>query len=116
MRQQAKNKQEVLKQLCELPSVGPSIAEDLWQLGIRSIKNLRHRDPETLYSEHCAQKGQLVDHCVLYTFRCAVYFASTPEPDPKLLKWWNWKEHDLKNISEKKKGRNLLLKSFISAK
>jgi len=29
---------------------------------------------------------------VLYTFRCAVYYAKTPGPDPRLLLWWNWKD------------------------
>jgi hypothetical protein len=29
---------------------------------------------------------------VLYVFRCAVYFASKPHPDPQRLKWWNWKD------------------------
>ena len=29
---------------------------------------------------------------MLYTFRCAVYYASTPRPKPALLKWWNWKD------------------------
>jgi hypothetical protein len=31
----------------------------------------------------------------LYTFRCAVYAASEPGPDPELLKWWNWKGRTL---------------------
>jgi len=28
---------------------------------------------------------------VLYTFRCAVYYASNSNHDPEKLKWWNWK-------------------------
>jgi hypothetical protein len=36
--------------------------------------------------------GRHVDRCVLYTFRCAVYFASESKHDPELLKWWNWKD------------------------
>jgi hypothetical protein len=36
--------------------------------------------------------GQHVDRCVLYVFRCAVYFASESKHDPELLKWWNWKD------------------------
>lgn len=32
------------------------------------------------------------DRCVLYVFRCAVYYASTPQPEPELLRWWNWKD------------------------
>jgi hypothetical protein len=29
---------------------------------------------------------------MLYVFRCAVYYASTRDPDPRLLQWWNWKD------------------------
>ena len=32
------------------------------------------------------------DRCVLYAFRCAVYYASHTTHDPNLLKWWNWKD------------------------
>ena len=28
-------------------------------------------------------------------YRCAVYFASTEDPDPEKLKWWNWKDAPL---------------------
>ena len=90
-----KDKSSVLRELQTIPSVGKSIAEDLWLLGIRSVGQLKNRNPETLYRNHCIQKGMLVDRCVLYTFRCAVYYASTPKPKPELLKWWNWKDRKL---------------------
>ncbi len=85
----------VLKELQVLPAVGPSIADDLYRLGIRSIQDLSSRDPEVLYRRHCRQKGTLVDRCVLYTFRCAIYAARTPRPKPELLLWWNWKDRKL---------------------
>jgi hypothetical protein len=72
--------------------VGPSIAQDLWDLGIRQVADLNKKDPQKLYDQLCAQSGQKLDRCLLYVFRCAVYFASQPNPDPKKLKWWNWKE------------------------
>ncbi len=81
-----------LAELSRIPGVGPSIASDLYRLGIREIADLRGRDPELLYSRLCREMGQHVDRCVLYTFRCAVYFASESKPDPELLKWWNWKD------------------------
>ncbi|MFP4458563.1 MAG: helix-hairpin-helix domain-containing protein [Candidatus Zixiibacteriota bacterium] len=33
------------------------------------------------------------DRCLLYVFRCAVYFAEITEEnrDIEMLKWWNWK-------------------------
>lgn len=85
-------KPDVLRDLRRIPGVGRSIAEDLWALGIRSIADLRHRDPEELYERFCLLAGIRVDRCLLYTFRCAVYFASNDTHDPDLLKWWNWKD------------------------
>ena len=75
-----------------IPGVGPSIAADLHRLGIQDVADLRGRNPESLYAELCREVGRHVDRCVLYVFRCAVYFASESEHDPELLKWWNWKD------------------------
>ena len=80
--------------LSRIPGVGPSIASDLYLLGIRQVADLRGRDPEFLYSELCREMGRHVDRCVLYVFRCAVYFASESKHDPELLKWWNWKDEN----------------------
>lgn len=85
----------ILKELQTLPSVGPSIAKDLHLLGVRSIDGLARRDPEVLYKDHCIQKGMVVDRCVLYTFRCAVYASRTARPKQELLLWWNWKDRKL---------------------
>jgi hypothetical protein len=85
----------VRDELTRLPSVGPSIAADLRSLGVRSIRDLARRDPERLYVRLCELTGERQDPCVLYTFRCAVYAASAPGPDPELLKWWNWKGRTL---------------------
>ena len=74
-----------------IPGIGPSLAMDLWNLGYRSVAELSREDPQGMYETHCDQRGMPVDRCVLYAFRCAVYFASTSEPDPEKLKWWNWK-------------------------
>ncbi|MBN1594876.1 pathogenicity locus, partial [candidate division FCPU426 bacterium] len=69
-----------------------SLARDLWELGIRRVSDLPGQDPEKMYLRLCAQKGGRVDRCVLYVFRCAVYFASTPRHEQRLLKWWQWKD------------------------
>lgn len=81
-----------LKSLQIIPGVGTSIARDLFELDIHGVSDLVGQDPEILYTRHCAQKGMLVDRCVLYVFRCAVYFAETKNPDPEKCKWWNWKD------------------------
>ena len=85
-------KQAILKEFQHIPGVGKSIANDLWNLGFRSVQGLKDRDPEELYLQLCAQQGTHVDRCMLYVFRCAVYYASNETWDAELLKWWNWKD------------------------
>ena len=84
--------QKILKELQVIPGVGKSIARDLYDLGIRKVADLKERDPEQMYLHSCEQVGMQIDRCLLYVYRCAVYFASEPEHDPELLKWWNWKD------------------------
>ncbi len=83
--------QSALKGFRTIPGVGKVVARDLWNLGFRTVADLKDRDPEAMYVQHCTFQGAEVDRCMLYTFRCAVYFASHEEHDPDLLKWWNWK-------------------------
>jgi hypothetical protein len=78
--------------LRRIPGVGPSIAGDLLDLGIRRVSDLETADPQDLYDRLCLLRGAHVDRCVLYVFRSAVYFASHEERDPALLRWWNWKD------------------------
>lgn len=78
-------------ELRRIPGVGPSIAADLAGLGIGRVRDLEGRDPNRLYERLSAQRGERMDRCVLYVFRCAVYFAETPSPERELLKWWSWK-------------------------
>lgn len=73
-----------------IPGIGPNMAQDLRDLGIREVRDLRNRDPREMYETLCDLRGTKMDRCVLYVFRCAVYFAEDPRHDPKLLKWWNW--------------------------
>ena len=67
------------------------MAEDLNDLGIFALTDLEGKDPSAMYDELNRLRGVRNDPCVLYVFRCAVYFAETENPDPDLLKWWNWK-------------------------
>ncbi len=85
-------KEAALKELREIPGVGRNIALDLWNLGIRSTVQLGRQNPESLYVRHCRIVGRPVDRCLLYVFRCAVYFSSHSKHDPRLLLWWNWKD------------------------
>lgn len=86
------NDRQVLKSFQVIPGVGPSIAEDLWNIGIRSLDDLRNNDPEKMYEDICECQGCHVDRCILYVFRLAVYYASYEDHDNEKLKWWNWKD------------------------
>lgn len=83
-----------IKQLTQIPGVGKSIATDLLNIGISRIDDLKGKDPQQLYDRSNQFAGCVQDRCLLYVFRCAVYFAETPasKQDGKKLKWWNWKD------------------------
>jgi hypothetical protein len=84
-------REEVLRELRRIPSIGKACALDLWNIGIRSISDLAGRNPAELYRTLNKVTGQTHDICMLYTFRCAVYFASEAHPDKDKLNWWYWK-------------------------
>ena len=88
------SKESELKSLTKIPGVGKSISLDLWNIGIRNISDLKGMSPEKLYKLSNEQAGMVQDRCLLYVFRCAVYYAETEtaEHDPEKLKWWNWKD------------------------
>ena len=87
----------ILRDFQTIPGVGKSIASDLYELGIRTPLELRNINPEKLYDRLCNFKGVRVDRCMLYVFRCAVYYVSNAKHDPQLLLWWNWKSAGGKN-------------------
>jgi hypothetical protein len=82
-----------IKELMQIPGVGVSIANDLWNIDIKSVAELKGKDPEKIYERSNKYAGAVQDRCLLYVFRCAVYFAETSpaQRDPQKLKWWNWK-------------------------
>lgn len=95
MKRRGVSKRE-LADLMRIPGVGEKTALDLWGMGLRSADGLAGRDPQELYDELCIRQGYAVDRCMLYVFRCAVYYASSEQHDPELLKWWNWKDDELR--------------------
>jgi hypothetical protein len=88
------NNEEQIKKLQIIPGVGKSISRDLWNIGIRKVGDLKWRDPEELYQLSNYHAGLIQDRCLLYVFRCAVYFAETEinDQETEKLKWWNWKD------------------------
>ena len=87
-------KEGEMRALTVIPGVGKSIAADLRKIGIKKVQDLRGKNPELLFDRSNILAGTTQDRCLLYVFRCAVYFAETPEPDrdSEKLKWWRWKD------------------------
>lgn len=81
----------------KIPGVGKKMSLDFIELGYNSTDDLVGESPEDMYQKIMILRGMHVDRCVLYVYRCAVYFASNTNHDPELLKWWNWKD---RNTSE----------------
>jgi len=84
-------KEKILKELQIIPGIGKACALDLWNIGIRKIEDLKNQDPGLLYHKLNVLTGKTHDICMLYTFRCAVYFASEEHHEPEKLNWWYWK-------------------------
>ena len=75
-----------------IPGIGPNLAQDLLDLGFTEAAEILGQDPARMFEDLCELRGQRVDRCVLYAFRCAVYFVSNDSHESELLKWWNWQE------------------------
>src|SRR6267143_6959560 len=73
-------------QLQDIPNVGPAIAADLRQLGIKSPAELLGRDPYAMYDDLCRITGRRHDPCVLDTFIAAVRFMAGEPKKP----WWKY--------------------------
>ncbi|MBN2665233.1 MAG: helix-hairpin-helix domain-containing protein [Bacteroidales bacterium] len=86
-----KKKDKNSNNLLSVPGIGKSLAEDLHILGIHHVSDLADQTPEAMYNDLCKEYNTRLDPCVLYAFRCAVYYAENDKHDPELLKWWNWK-------------------------
>lgn len=87
-----KHSMDTARRLQVIPGIGKSLSQDLIDLGYKDVDDLDGEDPEAMYRRLIALRGHHIDRCVLYTFRCAVYFATEQTHEPELLRWWNWKD------------------------
>jgi len=101
----ARDKAAVLKELQRMPNIGPSIALDLWDLGVRKVSDLKGRDPHQMYEDISRirlkgsgyqPKSGLIDRCQLYVFRAAVYYADNEgKVEADKVAWWKWSDEAL---------------------
>ena len=107
------DKKASLKELQQIPGVGKIIAQDLFDMGFNCIPDLKNQNHELLYIRHNELKGAVQDVCMLYTFKCAVYYAETPleQRDLSKLKWWYWKGNS--NISSIEMDKHIRAKNNL---
>ena len=70
----------------DIPNIGPSIADDLRQLGITTPADLPGRDPYAMYDDLCRITEHRHDPCLLDTFIAAVRFMEGAPKKP----WWKY--------------------------
>lgn len=86
------NKLAFIKELQSLLNVGPAMAKRLYSIGITPAKQLKKSDPEKVYEELRQAEGGMLDICVLYQIRGAIWN----------IPWW-----ECKNLTRRKlKKRN----------
>ncbi len=78
------------RRLQDLVSVGPAMVRDFELMGIRSVAELRRRNPEKLYERLCRVTGKAQDICCLDAFRAAVAQARNPRLPAEQCQWWYW--------------------------
>jgi len=80
----AKVARDRVRQLTDLPNIGPAMARDLEFIGIKSPGQLAGKDPLRLYRSLCRKRGVRQDPCVLDAFMAITRFAGGHAPKPWL--------------------------------
>jgi len=70
------DKERSIKELMTIPSIGKSIANDLWEIGITSIEELKGKDPEFLY-HHQIKLREWFRIGAFYTVSLCSYYVNT---------------------------------------
>ena len=86
------HKNRILNQFQTIPGIGKACSLDFWNIGLRSITDLAGKNPNVLYDKLNTITDVKHDICMLYTFRCAIYFATEKNHDKDKLNWWYWKD------------------------
>ena len=81
-----KKKSSTKNELLSLMNVGPAMQRDLFLLGITTISQLKHADPDELYDRLQKITGKKHDPCVWDVFAAIIHEAKTGEKTP----WWHW--------------------------
>ncbi len=88
-------KKEKTPKICkidELKFLTDEAKEAFRVLEIEDTSQLIGKEGDSFYLDYCVESGDVADKVILYEMRTAVYFANTPKPDEKKLRWWYWKD------------------------
>lgn len=80
----AKVERDRVRQLRDLPNVGPAMAKDLELIGINAPDQLAGKDPLKLYQSLWRKRGVRKAPCSLDVLISITRFMSGDEPKP----WW----------------------------
>lgn len=86
-----------VRQLTDLPNIGPAMAADLRLIGIAHPEQLRGRDPFDLYDELCLATGSRHDPCVIDVFMSITAFMNGAPARP----WWEFTPERKRHLSHK---------------
>ena len=75
-----------VKKLTDLPNIGPSLADDLRQIGIDTPQQLKGKEAFELYEMLCEKTGARHDPCVLDVFMSITDFMNGGEAKV----WWDY--------------------------
>lgn len=82
----SKVRRDQLKELTDLPNVGPRIASVLFRLGIDCPADLERRDGFEMYKTLCEIDDMRYDPCVLDVFMSITRFMNGETP----RNWWSY--------------------------
>ncbi len=82
----AKVRRDHVRELTDLPNIGPAMALDLRLLGFEHPLQLAGQDPQALYDRLNDLTGVRQDPCVLDVLVSVTRFMDGEEPRP----WWHY--------------------------
>lgn len=95
-----KNKAPKNEKIDDLTFLSPEVKEAFRVLEIEETQQLVGKQGDNFYLDYCVESGGVADKVILYEMRTAVYYANTPKPDEKKLRWWYWKDENKDNNEE----------------
>jgi nucleotidyltransferase/DNA polymerase involved in DNA repair len=78
------------RQLTDLVGVGSATLKDFKVLKIKTVAELKRKNPQKLYEELCDRTGQTHDICALDVFSATVAQAKNPGLPKEKCNWWYW--------------------------